>query len=1260
MADSVGEIALDLTLDLDDLNESMSDTAKNVDDKLNKQFSSAAKICEDKTDEIAKSVKKSSEKISESTDEAFEKIRRNSKSTSEKAKEDVDETTEKIKPTIEELKDSIIKSFEETESKVKPLITNITDEIRSSFDKINAAIEKTGSELQSIDSLLDYDSSNAVLLAQKHEILSQSVENAKRKLEALNATKDRMNSDFEAGEIGEEDFRAYQREIIKAEQELKKAEEALSDFSNASTEETQKAEESMESLVEQTKITSKEIQKDSQKISDSVEQTFFELPNTVQKASDEVSTTLSKLPDTAQKASDKIASSFGKIGKALVAAFSVKAVIAFGRQAAEAAASVKASNSQMAQTFGELEDSAKAAIQSVADDSKILDTRLQGVGTSIYAFAKTSGMGSANALNMMKDALQVTADSAAYYDRSLEDTAESLKSFLKGNFENDAALGLSCTETTRNAAANKLYGKSFKDLSEAQKQLTLLQMVKDANKLSGALGQAARESDGWENVLGNLKESWRQLLAVIGQPIMQAAVSVIQRITAALQVMTKYAQAAVSAFSQLFGGQSDTEQAVASAAASAADMANSTADSSQGMNDTATAANKVKRAVAGFDKLNVLSGDDSSDSSAASSDTPASIPAGSSSVGDAKENLTLLDKLQNKLSELKALTVKGFWAGLGDTSVFKSIQKEISGISSGFKKIATDSNVMNSVSGYFNSMAFNLGKVSGSAVSVGSTIVDNIFGGLEKYISQNGEYLKERIISIFDVGGGIWDTVGNVSAAFADVFSVFRSDDAKQITADIIAVFSNGFFGAVDLAQRLAADILSCITTPFTDNKDAIKSALEGILAPIQSIIGSISGVVTNTFNTIFAAYDQYIKPAFDNITSGLNTIVEAVTSAFNTYFLPVFNNIATGFSDMMSNHVQPLIDSIVGFCGRVIEYVSLVWDYISPFLGWVAGNLVSGISTALNTIWNIVSPIINYILDILSNLFDALSGILDFVIGIFTGDWERAWSGIKKVVSSVFDNFRALFDMAKGILLGIVKSLVTGISNNISNCVDGVKTFFSSAYERIIAVWNGITGFFSGVWNGIKNVFGGVADWFRNIFSEAWAKVKGVFSTGGKIFSGIVDGIADTFKNIVNKIIGGINKVIAVPFNTINDMLKKLKEIKILGLSPFSWVKEFKVPQIPKLAQGGYVKANTPQLAMIGDNKRYGEIVAPEDKIEQMILKALVLYESRHGSTASSGGSSQQLIELVINIGGKTLLREIIKLLQDEERRSGSYSFSF
>lgn len=240
------------------------------------------------------------------------------------------------------------------------------------------------------------------------------------------------------------------------------------------------------------------------------------------------------IDNTAKKseaAQSRMAAAFKKIRNTVAAGFAIDKIKDFGLACIETAATVNATSSQFEQTFGDMQEAASEAIKNVASESGILETRLQGIGTSIYAFAKTTGMESAEALGMMEEALQVAADSAAYYDRSLEDTTESLKSFLKGNFENDSALGLSCTETTRNIAANKLYGKSFIQLSESQKQLTLLQMVKDANELSGAMGQAARESDGWENVTGNLRESLAQLMAVIGQPLLEKAVPIVQDLT---------------------------------------------------------------------------------------------------------------------------------------------------------------------------------------------------------------------------------------------------------------------------------------------------------------------------------------------------------------------------------------------------------------------------------------------------------------------------------------------------------------------------------------------------------------------------------------------------------------------------------------------------------------------------------------------------------------------------------------------------------
>lgn len=244
---------------------------------------------------------------------------------------------------------------------------------------------------------------------------------------------------------------------------------------------------------------------------------------------------------------NKITSSFetvkNNIGSVIKTASKIGAVVttvgtALAAVGVDTAAEVRAEASAFEQTFGDMQNTATKAIGNVAEESGILQTRLNTLGSKIYAFARSSGGDAVESMNLMERALKVAADSAAYYDTSLEQTSETLQSFLKGNFENDAALGLSATETTRNAAAMELFGQKYNDLSEIQKQETLLKMVEDSQKLSGALGQASREADGWENVLGNLKESWRQLKAAFGAPILDSVTPMLQNATAAVQDFT--------------------------------------------------------------------------------------------------------------------------------------------------------------------------------------------------------------------------------------------------------------------------------------------------------------------------------------------------------------------------------------------------------------------------------------------------------------------------------------------------------------------------------------------------------------------------------------------------------------------------------------------------------------------------------------------------------------------------------------------------
>lgn len=203
----------------------------------------------------------------------------------------------------------------------------------------------------------------------------------------------------------------------------------------------------------------------------------------------------------------------------------------FAKDAITAAADVSAEKAQFSATFEGIEEAANGVLASVSNDTGILATRLQQVGTKAFSQFKGAGLDAADALSMMDEYTRIAADAAAYYDISLEDADVRLRSFLRGNTEAGDAIGLFTSESQRNSKAVELYGKKWTNLTEAQKQNLMLNVAQEIYDQSGATGQAAREMDGWVNVVGNLQRVWKDVLAVIGAPFYESLTPVVQKLS---------------------------------------------------------------------------------------------------------------------------------------------------------------------------------------------------------------------------------------------------------------------------------------------------------------------------------------------------------------------------------------------------------------------------------------------------------------------------------------------------------------------------------------------------------------------------------------------------------------------------------------------------------------------------------------------------------------------------------------------------------
>lgn len=990
-----------------------------------------------------------------------------------------------------------------------------------------------------------------------------------------------------------------------------------------------------------------------------------------------------------------------KIGVLIGGAFAIGKLAQFGKECVELGSNLTEVQNVVDVTFTTMSDKVNEFAKNAMTSAGLSETMAKRYVGTFGTMSKSFGFSEAQAYDMSTALTQLTGDVASFYNISQDEAYTKLKSVFTGETETLEDLGVVLTQNALDqyALANG-YGKTTSAMTEQEKVALRLAFVQ--KQLSAASGDFIRTSDSWANQVRVMQLQLQSLKATVGQGLINLFTPVLRVINILLGKLATLANAFKS-FTELITGKKSSGQtgtsgaglagtdAIADTADQYGDAANNAEKLADATNDTADATKKATKAAKGYlsplDEINNYSTDKSTDSS---SKVPGATGGLADQMKDAVQNVdygklaegeTVLDKMSKPLKkiidrfkQLAKLIAKGFWDGLGDYEpILDGIKKDLDSIWKSLKDIFTDSEVAKAANNFFDSFAYAIGQVAGSFARIGLTIAQNIIGGIEKFLKQNTQRIKNYLIDMFNIGSEIAQIGGNLAVAFADVFSVFGEETAQQITANLIGIFTEIGMVLTETAAKLGRDILNMIAQPFIDNKDILKSAIEGSLGVIETVTSGVLTVVQNLSDAISRLYDEHVKPFFDSIANGLSSIFETLITGYNTYVLPVFQGLAEQIKGLLEGPLGDAILKIETFLGKLIDSLKLLWESVLvPLINWIIANLLPVVAKIIDVVGTVAIKVIKSLIKIIGDVADTLSGIIDFLVGVFTGDWELAWQGIKEIADGAWSFIKDVVSGAWEIIKTVTKGALSIIKSIISTAWNAIKALTSTIWNAIkktlSGLWNSLKSTASTVFNAIKTKVVGVWDSVKNKTSKTWEnvatfvsnKVEAIKNAITNKFNAARDAVRSAFEGIVDFIKAPINQAISIVNNAVGMINNAIGGIEsAFSFGPWTVPTPFgsktigfhatfpRIGTIPYLASGAVIPPRSEFLAVLGDQKKGNNLEAPESLLRQIVREE-----------SGKGQGDGNTYNVTVNASGRKLLDIIISEAEMRRNRNGKNPF--
>ena len=337
----------------------------------------------------------------------------------------------------------------------------------------------------------------------------------------------------------------------------------------------------------------------------------------------------------------------------------------------------------------------------------------------------------------------------------------------------------------------------------------------------------------------------------------------------------------------------------------------------------------------------------------------------------------------------------------------------------------------------------------------------------------------------------------------------------------------------------------------------AITGALGVSLGPLLAIIAAVAALVAafvhlwktnDEFKSNIIAIWEQIKSTFTGLTQGITDRLNALGFDFES-----FTDVLKAAWDRLCNLLAPIFEGVFQNISNIFsEFTGVLLGLLDVLIGLFAGDWEQcwdGIKGIFTSIWN-------FVVNTFRNIMNTLKGIADVVLGWFGTSWNEVWTSIKDFFVNTWNSISTFFT---GIITGIRDFFVniwTGIYTFFSNIFNAiytvVSTVFQTIYNTIMTVWNSIYEtiaplldafkyLFETIFQAIHIIISNVMDWISEKISAIWNAIVSFLTP-------ILEGIKNTFttiwnaiKSVIDTVLGAIQSVITSVWNAIYGFLSPI-----------------------------------------------------------------------------------------------------------------------